>query len=225
MTRLDFELPENGGLPQTKHCNGCGRDLPIESFWRRKHAPDGRQPRCIECKSKRRAELKAGAPRFKPYGRARSNPNHPLNHPDERFWSNVDRSGDCWLWTGGCSDTGYGSIEWNARVALAHRVSYELSIGPIPDGLFVLHRCDVRACVRPEHLFLGTHLDNMRDCKAKGRHRNGARRGWILTVAQIREIRARAERGETNREIAKAFSVHQTTVRRVVHRHSWGHVA
>ena len=79
----------------------------------------------------------------------------------------------CWLWTASLTGPGYGQFGVKGRVELAHRVSYELHVGAIPDGLCVLHRCDVRHCVNPNHLFLGTHSDNSRDCVSKGRHGNG----------------------------------------------------
>jgi hypothetical protein len=87
----------------------------------------------------------------------------------ERFWGRVDRSGDCWLWTGWRQANGYGGLRVKRQAHYAHRVAWTLVNGPIPDGLFVCHHCDNRPCVRPDHLFLGTARDNTRDSIAKGR--------------------------------------------------------
>lgn len=90
----------------------------------------------------------------------------------ERFWEKVDRAeGDaCWEWQAGRFSNGYGQfMRVKHQMALAHRMAYELTNGPIPEGLLVLHRCDNRPCVRPDHLWLGTHSENMRDMHAKGR--------------------------------------------------------
>lgn len=91
----------------------------------------------------------------------------------DRFWEKVDRSGDCWTWTAYRNPAGYGEINLGGRLGavLAHRVAYELTFDVAPGDLHVLHRCDNPACVRPDHLFLGTHIDNMRDMTAKGRGR------------------------------------------------------
>lgn len=95
----------------------------------------------------------------------------------DRFWENVQKSNDgCWIWTASVSRAGYGDI-WvglrpGVRIIKVHRLSWEIHYGPIPDGLFVCHRCDNPRCVRPDHLFLGTHTDNMRDASAKGRLRS-----------------------------------------------------
>ena len=78
----------------------------------------------------------------------------------------------CWIWMAGRFDTGYGSFWLNGTDVRAHRVAYELYVGAIPEGMWVLHRCDIRECVNPDHLFLGTHQDNMDDMARKGRHAN-----------------------------------------------------
>lgn len=88
------------------------------------------------------------------------------------FWPKVLKTETCWLWTATLSNKGYGKIGVcnPRRVASAHRVAWELTHGPIPDGLWVLHKCDVRACVNPSHLFLGMAKDNTDDMNRKGRH-------------------------------------------------------
>src|SRR5207302_5572975 len=98
----------------------------------------------------------------------------------ERFWAKVEKGPDCWPWKA-CLRNGYGMI--NAPEKYAHRFSYELNNGPIPKGKYVLHRCDNRACVRPEHLILGTQKENLIDMMRKGR------RIRKLTVDQVKEIR------------------------------------
>lgn len=87
----------------------------------------------------------------------------------EHFWLKVDRTGDCWLWQATRRPKGYGTYYINRYPALAHRVAWELTNGPIPAGLDVLHHCDTPPCVRPTHLFLGTQSDNFADAKSKGR--------------------------------------------------------
>ena len=87
-----------------------------------------------------------------------------------RFWSKVERSGSCWLWTAGKDKGGYGTFDLNGMSVKAHRVSYTLANGEIPTGMCVLHKCDTPACVSPDCLFLGTHQDNMDDMMAKGRN-------------------------------------------------------
>ena len=96
--------------------------------------------------------------------------------PRVRFWSFVEPRGDCWEWTGATHGGGYGKFCYRAapKVMLqrtAHRISWEMLYGPVPDGLLVCHSCDNPPCVRPNHLFLGTHAANMRDMKQKGRWR------------------------------------------------------
>ena len=79
----------------------------------------------------------------------------------------VDDKTDCWLWQG-ANSLGYGQLQFNGSVVGAHRVSWTIFIGPIPDGLSVLHKCDIKNCINPHHLFIGTNVDNSLDAMAKG---------------------------------------------------------
>ena len=93
---------------------------------------------------------------------------------EERFWARVGEpdSNGCWPWLGTKRHTGYGKIRNHYKHEGTHRVSYTLNVGPIPQGLHVLHKCDNPTCVNPDHLFLGTQADNMKDMFKKGRNRN-----------------------------------------------------
>ena len=146
---------------------------------------------------------------------------------EARFWEKVDKSAECWLWQAGSVVKGYGRIRINGRMQLAHRVAWELTYGKIPNGMCVLHACDVRACTRPDHLFLGTYADNTRDAIDKGRNvmagalgtRNPATNLCELDVWLIRNIK-----GQTHRAIAKFFDISRETVTNIINRKTWRHV-
>ncbi len=89
-------------------------------------------------------------------------------------------AGDCRIWEGTVTHWGYGVLSWEGKLVYVHRAAWELENGPIPDGMFICHRCDTPLCIRPEHLFAGTHEDNMADAKAKGRMHLGVRNGRAL---------------------------------------------
>lgn len=146
----------------------------------------------------------------------------------DRFWSKVFRPehDGCWEWTAGCSGDGYGAFRSHGRQVGAHRFSFELHHGPIPSGMQVLHRCDNTICVRPDHLFLGTVTDNMRDKAAKLRGIHGANNPKAkLDEVEVRRIRERVARGECQRAIARELGVGYLAIYRIVHRLTWRHVA
>lgn len=86
------------------------------------------------------------------------------------FWAHVRKEQDCWIWTGARHPFGHGLFMWEGKNQYVHRISWQLHKGPIPDGLYVCHTCDNPPCVNPDHLWIGTCGDNLRDMAAKGRH-------------------------------------------------------
>jgi predicted DNA-binding protein (UPF0251 family) len=143
-----------------------------------------------------------------------------------RFWSKVLIGDDCWEWTGVRNDRGYGTLGGRR----ANRLAWTIATGTGPGKSHVLHRCDNRACVRPSHLFLGTHADNMADMVAKGRARNNPARGEAvkgarLTAEKVVAIRLRHAEGERQASLAREFGVHVVTVSELIRRVTWKEVA
>jgi len=144
----------------------------------------------------------------------------------DRFWSKVNKTHTCWLWVASKRNAdGYGSFDYNSKTVLAHRMTYEIKKGPIPNGKCVLHKCDTPLCVRPSHMFLGTHLDNSVDKIKKGRSRvligesNGNSK---LTYQQAQWIRN--QETINPKAVAERFNVSLWTVYRVTRGKSWRHV-
>ena len=141
----------------------------------------------------------------------------------QRFWSKVDvrEPDECWLWCAGCFASGYGQFCASSTPMRAHRVSWSITYNKeIPDGIRVLHKCDVRHCVNPNHLFLGTDLDNMRDMSAKERTHNTK-----LTGDKIKKIRHMYSTGNyTQRGLGKIFGVACSRICDIVNHKTWRHV-
>lgn len=160
----------------------------------------------------------------------------------ERFWSKVDileNRAACWLWTGAMFTGGYGKFAWGEKRGSnrgAHRVAWLLSRNrDIPEGKDVLHRCDNPPCVNSDHLFLGTHSDNMRDMHAKGRWtpswyvpeplRGEASPQAKITASDVVDIRTLRAMGARQAVLAKAFGISQQLVSCICKRQAWKHVA
>lgn len=132
-----------------------------------------------------------------------------------RGWQFIDYRTGCILWTGPVGNHGYGNFNLNKRRYTTHRAAYETFIGPIPDGMMVCHKCDVKICVNPEHLFLGTSADNMADCARKGRQARKLSEG---DVAQIRAIC-----GISKAELARLYGVSEAVIYGILTRRWWRH--
>lgn len=153
----------------------------------------------------------------------------------ERFWSktSLGETG-CMEWTGSRFRTGYGRFRLKGRTQSAHRVAYELSVGPIPDGMLICHRCDNPPCVNPDHLFVGTKSDNAADMIRKGRHwivtdpsrrRTGAdAHRATLTVDAVRTVFVLRREGLSQRAIAKSVGTTQGHVSRILNGKTWPEV-
>jgi hypothetical protein len=151
----------------------------------------------------------------------------PLKDRFDSKW--MENESGCWIWAGAKSSSGYGNF-WVSRgvTSLAHRVSFELYVGKIPCGMSVLHRCDTPFCVNPEHLFVGTHLDNMGDMSSKGRKvgiKGEKNRMSKLNDVQVVAIKAALSGGRISQQkIADMYGVDQTNVSQIKLGKSWAHI-
>ncbi len=131
----------------------------------------------------------------------------------DRFWKYVTKTDDHWVWTGAADQLGYGRINISRRdgTILVHRLSWELTHGQIPSGMCVCHKCDFPPCVNPDHLFIGTHSENMRDMGRKNRSALGERHGQVkLADTDVAEIRRRIAAGPRGTAERLAIEFHVT---------------
>lgn len=164
---------------------------------------------------------------------------------EDRFWSRVKKTEGCWTWTGPATSDGYGRLFRGGKTIRAHRLSYEMHKGDIPDGMNVCHRCDNPPCVNPDHLFLGTTADNMADKKQKGRGNEPSRSGnnhWMnrkpesvakgsafgrsdLTDSRVLQIKLRyVAGGITQRALAAEFGISYKNLNLILSGKTWKHV-
>jgi hypothetical protein len=155
----------------------------------------------------------------------------PIVEKDVRFYnSRVVRADGCWKWSGSKLPKGYGllmSHSTRRKVFSAHRFSWTIHRGVIPNGKHVLHRCDNPECSNPDHLFLGTPKENMRDAINKGRRNTGVRpsgeKHWKakLTASQVLQIREDHKRNVSQADLARQYGVGQTAINKIVSRQLW----
>lgn len=165
-------------------------------------------------------------------------PPAPCKDPSELFWEKVDKNGPkvpgvlgcCWIWTAKKSKYGYGNFsvtipgENKQKTFISHRFAWEEANGPIPDGLYLLHKCDNPACVRPSHVYPGTQKQNRADCVNRGREPRGSKKpNAIFTEEVIRDVRARRVAGENLAAIARELGVNYFSLYNAVTR-NWRHV-
>lgn len=159
---------------------------------------------------------------------------HILERLGKSFHSKyyIDEKTECWVWTACIASHGYGDITVRSHFhSTAHRASWLLHKGDIPDNMFVLHTCDNRKCVNPDHLFLGTHKDNMRDMNEKGRQVpnttsiKGSVSNAKLTEEDVICIRELRSVGEKLKSIAAIFDVHPDHIRKITNYKIWKDVA
>lgn len=152
---------------------------------------------------------------------------------EEHFWSRVDKTtgngpnGDCWIWTGSIMTNGYGQVSRLGQHYTAHRMAYILANGEtVGPGVDICHSCDVRTCVNPSHLFIGTRADNMRDAVSKGRHAHGEQAPYAkLSEVNVLEIHNLANSGSMMQaDIAYMFNISVPTVSAIKNKRTWMHL-
>lgn len=152
----------------------------------------------------------------------------------DRFWDKVDKSGSCWFFRNGAVRQDYGVFRLDGKNIKSHIASWIIHYGPVPDGLCVCHKCDNRSCVKPDHLFIGTQSDNIKDAVAKGRitvpHVGNTKRGTSRNNTKLNDVSVRKirERFKTHtgsyEELGQNFGVSAGTIWNIIHRKTWKHV-
>lgn len=130
-----------------------------------------------------------------------------------KLYNSIEKRNGCWIWKKDCYPNGYGYGCFNGKNEYAHRVSYQHFIGPIERGKYICHKCDIKNCINPDHLFLGTPKDNMQDAKSKGRLNNKR----ICDDEQIKMIKSLKRQGFKTESIAEQFKIDQTTICEIVY--------
>ena len=143
------------------------------------------------------------------------------------FLGSFRMENDCWIWRNSNKKTGYGILNYQGKAISAHRYSYQLFVGEIPEKLEICHKCDNRRCVNPEHLFLGSKSENMQDAIKKGRFSNGENHYQAkLTENQVREIRnLRQDKPWLSyREIGECYGLSTESIYGICKRRTWKHI-
>lgn len=224
---------------QPRRCSRCGETKEAEYFSSCPRNRDGLDSHCKSCRSRAacdRAKAKLAI--------ARANGYVPKGHNTlEKIWAKigVGQENDCWEWTLRKDPDGYGITHYKGAPWKTHRLIYTISHGPIPEDMWVLHKCDNPPCCNPNHLFLGTSQDNVADRHNKGRDARGERGGWKqhpesilygersflskMTNDQVREMRRLYETGRYRKsDLARMFSLSKQAAGKIINGETWRHL-
>lgn len=226
-----------GGNTLNKNCKDCGINLTPEIAAKKNKTSYRNQ--CKKCRSKSVSKSFAGNDKRKAYireylrrtGKVKKHPCETCGELCEkhyarafcsdkcRFMAYVEKDGECWMWRGALNRRGYGKFCLQGKSSfIASRASYELFRRPISKGKYICHLCDIPACVNPEHLWVGTHVENMRDMVEKGRQSSK------LSVSEVIEIRLLWADGASNASLCEKFDITSGTVSSIVNKRIWKHV-
>ncbi len=136
------------------------------------------------------------------------------------------KSKDCILWTGNLTDRGYGQMQFHGKRTYVHRISYAINIGPIPEGMFICHTCDVRNCINPEHLFLGTAKENIQDMVRKGRNKTKLSKEQVLEIREkYKPCKSKWDKNcYSMSKLAKEYRVGIISILKILQRKTWRHI-
>lgn len=180
--------------------------------------PPAAQRTCLKCGSQFQTaqhRINRGGGKYCSQKCYETRPPKPI---EKRFWSKVSKTETCWVWTGAHGQSGHGVVSTGQKSTQASRISWELHFGTIPNGLMICHHCDNPPCVRPDHLFLGTQKDNMKDSCVKYRQQKK------YTPGTIRLIRSRYANGTNTIVLAKDYGIPHYYIKRIIIRRVWKHL-
>lgn len=208
----------------SKVCNKCGLEKSLDDFRSYPKCRDGKRGECKQCVSEYKKERQKSI--INGSIKVISGSMEDLREKLKESYIYESNSG-CFLWSPSVNTDGYGQLTWNGKNRRANRLSYESCVGPIPEGLQVLHRCDTPSCIRPDHLFLGNNTENRVDSVIKGRVPKGEKNGnsKLTETGVIDILTLKYLCGLSGRKIAKKLGIYKGNVRFILKGETWKHLS